>query len=295
VFPKQNYRGKQRFWYTGAGMGFMAHYLRFPDDDLSILTFGNNSTNRGWNFAIETVPKIADIYLGLAAKETEPLETSRPKNNVAIQLNEKRIKELEQMVGVVRRSKGNFAELHVRHGQLFLHEFTSHWKYGHQEPLITLSENRFRTQRGYQEFELKFDTDRKGDDLEMVDESRPFVCAEYKNGDIEVWSPVKLTEYSTEELQPFAGEYYSDDLEAVHIVTASKNQLFVQYNCGRKRAHRPTENDTFVPISQQFCIPVKFHRNKSGSVRGFTMEFDRSGEVYFSRRKSIMTDQDKSL
>ena len=87
-----------------------------------------------------------------------------------------------------------------------------------------------------------------------------------------------------QELQEFAGEYYCDDLEAMHRVTVSNGQLSVQYNLGRKRVHRATVSDTFVPLEQQFCIPIKFQRDASGAIEGFTMEFDRSGELFFERR-----------
>lgn len=286
VFPKQKHRDKRRFWYTGAGMGFMAHYLRFPDDLLSVIVMGNNSTNRGWHFAVDAVPRAADIYLGpstVSADSTRPTSTERK----PIALSERRLEELQAFSGVYRRAAGNFIEISVRNGHLFLEEFTSHWQYGFQEKLRPVGENRFRLPHGYHEFELSFDHDTVVDtiaDEAIVDRTRPAIVVQFDDGDNQTWAPVTPTKYESAKLQAFAGEYFCDDLEALHRVTVANGELFVQYNLGRKRRHRPTVRDTFIPMNQQFCIPVKFQRSESGAIRGFTMEFDRSGTVFFKRR-----------
>ena len=59
AFPKERYRGLPRFWYTGGGMGFMAHFVRFPEHGLSIIAFGNNSTNRGWHDSVNSYTREA--------------------------------------------------------------------------------------------------------------------------------------------------------------------------------------------------------------------------------------------
>lgn len=288
AFPKERYRGLPRFWYTGGGMGFMAHFVRFPEYGLSIIAFGNNSTNRGWHDSVNAVQCIADVYLDDVIEDDEDsvLSTERwPKQPIVVDLMEERLHELSNFVGPYSRSDDDFVELALHDGKLHLDEIGDHWTFGVRKPLATITENRFRTSRGYNDFELSFGSKYEvPTGAEHADQSRPLVHIAFENGKKQTWMPVHFASYKPSGLQSFAGEYYCDDLESVHRVTAFNGQLFVQYNFGRKRLHRPTTSDSFLPVAQQFCIPIKFARSARGEVVGFTMEFDRSGEVSFKKR-----------
>lgn len=60
AFAGTNNTSLRRHWYTGGGLGFHAHFIRYPDHDLSIVAFGNVSTAKAWDDMARTLPKVAD-------------------------------------------------------------------------------------------------------------------------------------------------------------------------------------------------------------------------------------------
>ena len=61
AYPSETYRGAKRFWYTGGGLGFVAHYVRFPDHGVSIVVFGNHDTDGSWPCLLYTSPSPRDL------------------------------------------------------------------------------------------------------------------------------------------------------------------------------------------------------------------------------------------
>ena len=290
AYPSQNYRGAKRIWYSGGGLGFVAHYVRFPDHDLSIVVLGNHDTDGSWPDSVESVKKLADLYIGDQLKpKPEVVKRNHEWDktvSAAPALSPERLSELETFAGSYCRSDNDFVELTLDRGQLQLAAITRHWQYGFRQTLQNINGNRFRSARGYDEFEISFNSKNKDDsDEKLTDPSRPTIRVQFEEGRDKVWTPVKLTSWTPKQLEALEGEYYCDELESVHRVTSTDGQLFVQYNFGRKRLHSPTTPDTFVPAAEQFCIPVRFLRDELGTAIAFSINFGRAGEVTFQKRK----------
>ena len=286
AFPDEKYRGLSRFWFTGGGMGFMAHFVRFPDQRLSIIAFGNNSTSKGWHESSRVLPRIADLYL---ANQVEDVDAERDGEQpewdhdaAPIELSGQRLEQLSRSVGAYRLPWGDYIELVVSTDELCVHRICEPWVAGQLDPLVAVGENRFRSARGYREFELSFETE--GDGATTASTDRPTVKLRFQNGDTQLWEPVQFTTHDNDDLQEYAGEYYCDELESVYRVSASDGKLFVQYNFGRKRPYRPTLGDSFIPAKEIFVIPVDFSRDRNGSVTGYKTGFDRSGDLIFTKR-----------
>ena len=289
AFPDEDYKGLPRMWYTGGGMGFMAHYLRFPaqKQNLSIIAFGNHSTNLGWYEIERVLPEIVDLYLAdeiaddpnSKTDEAAWSEGARP-----VELTKDRVQELASIVGSYRLPWGDFVELVMRDSQLCLHEISAPWISGHVEPLISLGENLFRSAKGYRDFELSFEPRDDSGQKTGNGRGRPAVRIKYKNGDEQRWEPVQFVTHTEEQLQEYVGEYYCADLESVYRVSTWDGKLFVQFNFGRKRLYRPTLGDSFIPVKERFIIPVEFSRDQTGSVTEFKTGFDRTGDLIFTKR-----------
>ena len=291
AFANEDYKGLERLWYTGGGMGFMAHYVRFPQQRFSIVALGNQSTDKGWHDVTQILPKIVDIYLASEihtadSAEIVPQAVSADATRPVV-LSDRRLEDLGNIVGPFRRPSGDFVELVVDDGQLKLSMISGAWTVGALDPLVPLAENRFRTDRGHSEFELSFD---KIPDAEQSGASetanlRPTVRVTYDDGGQDAWRPVTFAEFNDTELHEFAGEYYCDDLESVYRFSVADGKLYVQFNFGRKRLLRPTFDDSFIPVGERFCgLPFEFDRDSSGKIINFTLSFDRSGDLVFVPR-----------
>ncbi len=287
AFPHETHRGLRRIWYTGAGMGFMAHFVRFPDQHLSIVAFGNHSTNAGWYAMERVLPEIADLYLADEFDEATPPASTNP---VAwtdevhpFELTPEQIQRLKSMSGAYRLPWGDYAEVIMLDGTLAVRRLFEPWAKGRPEKLTALGPNRFRSHRDYLNYELRFEVEADLQAEKNLDE-RPGVTIRYADGDEQHWTPIEFASPGEDVLKEYAGEYYCDDLESVYQLSAQAGKLFVRYNFGRKRPYRPTIDEQFVPEGERFVIPITFHRDENGHVTHFHAEFDRSGKVTFVKR-----------
>ena len=287
AFPDRKQHGLRRIWYTGAGMGYMAHFVRFPDQRFSIVAFGNHSTNAGWYAMERVLPQIAELYLAeefpVAVPQVPPSEPAWSEQTQPVDLTDKQVSELQSMTGPYRLPWGDYAEVVLRDTTLCVRRIYEPWTKGRLEELVSVGPNRFRSDRGYLEYELSFESPDNGP-VERQSEVRPVVAIRYMDGEEQRWTPVEFAAPGHDSLQEYCGEYYCDDLESVYRLSTTDGKLFVQFNYGRKRAYRPTIGEQFVPAGERFVVPITFHRGEDGEVTHFVAEFDRSGELEFVKQ-----------
>ncbi len=279
AFPNKTHREFRRIWYTGGGMGFMAHYLRFPHQNLSIVAFANHTTTIGWMEMERVLPRVADLYVGTTSAETiDATAQHQWSDSGEKELSVAQRAELATRVGPYQLPRGDFVELVVDQdqNQLILNRISESWN-PLPEPLVVLGENRFRNAIGDRDFELSFESP----DDSAREQARPTVLIRYVDGETERWKPVQFVEH--ENLQGFVGPYYCEDLDSVYNVTAADGKLYVQLNFGRRRLFRPTTDLSFIPVNERHVFPIQFSRARDGKVTGFTTGFDRSGVVKFTK------------
>lgn len=278
AFARQDYRGVRRFWYTGGGLGFHAHFLRFPDHNLSIVAFANVSTDKAWDDMTHTLPAIADLYLPDSVADVPPKEPWLPDGAADADLTDEQIaRTADRLIGNYRSQYGYFVNVFTAAKRLqFQWLFFDH-ALQDPEPLVVLAPDRLRTARGYNEFELL---------LEGDDTKRPIVRVTYRDGRKETWRPVEFLTPTADELAEYEGEYYSADLESVYRLTTAEGKLFVQLNYGRPRELQPTVKDTFRTTNERFSdMILTFSRDAAGQITGFGVNFDRVRNLQFRRRR----------
>lgn len=278
AFARKDHKGLKRHWYTGGGLGFHAHFLRFPDHRLSIVAFGNMSTARAWDDMARTLPKVADLYLADKVKPVEPEAPWLPDGAASVALTDQEMKEIaENLTGMYRSSYGYFVRVSTRERRLQFQWLTFDHALQGPEPLVVVAPNRLRTARGYDEFELAF---------QNVDEGRPVIHITYPDRRKEKWRPAEFVTPDTEELAAYAGDYYSPDLESVYRFSVVDGKLFVQFNNGRRRELSPAVADVFRTTNERFSGMIfTFSRDAPGNVTGFGIRFDRVRDLRFEKRK----------
>ena len=277
AFGKQNYKGLQRIWYTGGGLGFHAHFIRFPDHGLSIVAFGNVSTAEAWYDMARALPMIADLYLADEVDPAPPEEPWLPDDSASAALTDKEMNEIAgRIIGTYRSQYGYFVRVSTRDRRLQFQWLFFDYALQDPEPIVVVASNRLRTSRGYNEFELALEGDTR---------ERSQIRIEYRDGRKETWKPVEFVTLDAEQLANYEGEYYSADLESVYRISAIDGKLFIQLNYGRRRLLLPTVADTFKTTNERFSGMVfTFSRDKSGSITGFGADFDRIKDLRFEKR-----------
>jgi CubicO group peptidase (beta-lactamase class C family) len=277
AFAKQDHKGLKRIWYTGGGLGFHAHFIRFPDNGLSVVALGNLSTFKAWDDMARTLPKIADLYLADEVDSTLPEEPWLPDGSADVALTDKEMTEIaDKLVGTYRSQYGYFVRISTRDRRLQFQWLFFDYALQGPEPLVVLTPNRLRTSRGYNEFELAFDAHAQ---------ERPQLRIKYKGGRKENWNPVQFVTLDGEQMADYVGEYYCADLESVYRISESDGKLFIQFNYGRKRWLVPTIPDTLKTMNERFTGMVfSFSRDESGSISGCDVDFDRIKALRFEKR-----------
>ena len=97
--------------------------------------------------------------------------------------------------------------------------------------------------------------------------------------DVEAKLKEPAFELTSEKLNEFVGDYYSDELETIYKITSESGQLFVQVGQNPKIALEGSAKDTF---SRNFTI--RFQRDGKQRVSGFRVNAGRVTNLKFARR-----------
>jgi CubicO group peptidase (beta-lactamase class C family) len=268
----QEYRGLKRVCQTGGGPGFLTHFVRFPDHDLSIALMSNLSEDYQWYEMERIVEEIAQLYLGEHfAESPEAVEWDENPNTVQLSPTQLRTK-----TGGYQKPDRSFVRLVVDQGALAVDKFNSAFPPATPIRLTSLSENRFRASAAHVPYDLAFDADSQ--------EQPDSLTIRYQDGYTQQWKRVEFVSPPREELNAYVGEYSCDNLGAVHRFSVDNRQLFVQFNFGRKQRLVPATADVFVPATGQWDnMRFEFSRDESDDVQSFGVTFERV-QYRFERR-----------
>ena len=81
------------------------------------------------------------------------------------------------------------------------------------------------------------------------------------------------------DLSPYAGRYFSDELETVYTMVVEEGELVAKHLRTGDEALQHTEDDTF----SAGMITVEFVRDDAGAVVAFTVDVGRSRGIRFDR------------
>ena len=220
------YRGARAIGHGGADAGYRSFLVRYPEHKLAIaLACNTSAANTG-----ALANRIADVYLGTALASSTP--AAHPQG---ITLP---VEDLRARAGVYfSPERVQFAELVVRDGKLLL------GRAGNNQ-LIPLAPNRFRGATGETEYVFRDDG---GIDV-VAPTGRVVGKMERKET-----RPASLSL-----MQQYAGEYFSEELNATYRITATDSTIALETGTSEPIHGRPVFVDAF-------------------SARNYTLVFSRSG------------------
>ena len=243
------YRGARLVGHSGGDAGYRTYLGRFPEHGLSVVVLCNAAPAN----PVALARNVADVYIGSKLAAVEP--TPKP----AVSLTRE---QMDKLAGVyVNEVTGAPTVVAVRRDTLMLGRTVG-------PALVPLTERRFRI--AAQPVELEF----------MPNGTAVQTILAWPNP-----KPVTLKRFeparpSRAEMDAYAGTYYSDELGATYVVTATDSTLVFKTRWGAATGAtvRPAYGDTFVGD-----VLVRFTRGRGNKIDGALMGTGRVRNVRFTK------------
>ncbi|HEV8446640.1 MAG TPA: serine hydrolase domain-containing protein [Gemmatimonadaceae bacterium] len=250
------YRGARVIEHNGADAGYRSYAGRFPEQGLAIAIACNTSTANTTGLA----RGVADVYLASALAPATTV-ASNAGNDVAQQAVAVPAASLAKRVGTyIQPTTRTIVELIARDGKLYQSRAPN------APPLVALAEDRFRSETG--RVAVFRAGEHAGFDVNIPGAPRP---TPYE------WRPPIVASRST--LAPYAGEYFSDEVNARYVVSvATDSTIALRTGTSSPMVARPVFLDGFLGGG----YTIEFTR-KNGQVSGFEVTNGRMRRVRFDR------------
>lgn len=256
----EQYKGLKMFGHGGAYNGFNSDMIRFPDERFSVICLCNLSDIESGRLTRQ----VADIYLVNELKKAEVNSMASSAEAKFISLPEK---ELAAVAGSYFNSaSNNFRRLYVKNAKLIYSRGSS------ESELAPLGSNRFLMLGVPDRVEITFKAPRPGEPLQM------FTSA--NGGKPIVHERVELASYTTEQLAPFAGTYYSEEIDATYIIVLEGNKLILRRKNVDDAPLQLLFANTFSSVGSG---TLSFTRNNQNHVSGFLVNTGRVRKLRFNR------------
>ncbi len=255
------YRGLRTVDHGGAFKGFRAQLLRFPDQHFSVAVLCNLATLNPASLAL----RVADVYL---EDELQPATaTASFEAPPTIDVPEA---ELEQFTDrywnpnlrAVRR-------IYVKDGSLMYDRGS-----GSESPLGAVGDGEFVMLGVGVDVRVSFEP-AVGDSPKrmtvVVGGGEPVVARAF-----EPWTPTK------DELESYAGRYYSDELQTEHTISLDpqRSRLLVRVKHQGPAPLSPVMKDVFIVRA---VSSMTFMRNAQGEIEAYDIDAGRMRHVRFTR------------
>jgi CubicO group peptidase (beta-lactamase class C family) len=256
-----NYKGLKTIAVGSDFLGYRAELLRFPDQKFSVICLCN--FNRVGPNSIAR--QVADIYLADQFKPQGGGEGQLEKAKY-IQMTEQ---ELKDKTGVyLDAALRRFWTLDVEDGKLAVSATN-----GMRFRIAPVSATEFREFEVPVRIDVRFQNRGEGE--------RPLMHLSIDRQKSYAFEPVKFVVPTPAEFAEYAGEYYSDEVQASYKIGVENGRLVATARRGPKFVLAPALKDEFLSGGFNF----DFTRDPQNKVNGFLMDTDRSINVRFAKRK----------
>ena len=274
VDPTGRYRGLKRIQFTGGNFAFAACMTRYPEQHFTFICLTNQQGTHPWANA----NGIADIYLSdhlkPTAKSKKPENTPSSHEETIVDIPESK---LRTKVGAYRMQGlcNRVWQVALKDKQLSI---TDHLN--HSYPLKAVSDIRFHTHgapKGFDRHALIFKQDAS---------DKPFYLTISGAEGEQIFDRVEMVDPTPAALHEYDGRYFCDELSATYQFSVRDGALWVRINSRGWERLDPTIRDTFIPHLrvEQDSRFFNFHRNESGKIVGFDLDYFEAQDLYFEKK-----------
>jgi CubicO group peptidase (beta-lactamase class C family) len=253
------YKGLNVVEHSGGDAGYRSHLMRFPDQRFSVACLCNLGSANPSLIA----RGVADIYLeGQLAETKNPSSPNRPAGDMKLT-----DQQMAARVGVYWSSDfADLARVTQKEGKLWIAAF------GGSSDLIPLGENRFRI--AARPGEVTIETPRAGGPQRLILalEGNPTMTYEAVKADIP----------TAEQLADYAGNYYSDEIDATYQIAVQEGKLTLLRKKFPPLSLQAVFADAFS--SSGLIGTIRFTRDQQQRVTGFTANGGRVRNFMFVRK-----------
>lgn len=257
------YKGLKMIGHGGSFFGYRTDMIRFPEQRFSVICLCNvDNVNPG-----SIVRQVADIYLSDHFKQ-DVAKGDAAKADAAPRAAEKVIElpseELKDKVGAYRdTSTGTIWRLTAKDGELMASVFGLSFR------LAALSAAHFRAVDAPVQVKIHFQKQNPG---------KPrTVNVELESQEPAALEAIELVSPTPTQLAEYAGDYYSDELQATYKLASEEGRLIVRRRNASVLHLNPTLKDQFEVSGTN----VSFTRDDQGRVTGFSLSAGRVKDIRF--------------
>lgn len=262
-----NYKNMRVIGHPGGCYGFSAAYNRYPDQKVSLIILSNAAFNGTVYMATD---QIADIVLKDKLKEDEAPASGMPSvpNNEPLPVK-LTTPELEKFCGHYWSDAGNLnRKIYLKDGSLF------YWRAEQSESkLIPVGKNELFMEGQPIEVKLVFDL-----------QNQPKTVSILQNGTctsvLKSYEPVV---YTLKDLNQFAGNYYSQELDVIYKVTVESDKLVLFLRDRRIAELKVLIQNIFNIV--EWDTNLKFYLNKKKAITGFKLEQGEIKDIDFVKQQ----------
>lgn len=256
------HQNEAMIFHAGADAGFVAFVVRFPQRNLSVMLLGNCSAINAQQMSLQ----IADCFLAPSPNGIpEEAETDDARDPVSLKSDD-----LEKLTGHFFDSKNHIARtISVQDGALV---YARPEQGGRESVLVPLSGHEFRLQ-GASGVTVVFRDVESKRTMEILVGGRS----------VEHYVEHGFAKPAAAELEPFAGRFYSEELDTQYRVEIEGGTLFAVVPIIGRVKLDAVQVDGFCTQGYPFNY-LEFSRSSDGTVRGFRLSSDRAKNIYFEKQ-----------
>lgn len=244
------YRGLKTVSHSGGLGGYRAELMRFSDQQFSVILLSN------LNSVMMAAQKVADIYLEEQVEKQTSGPTAKTVQRKEISIDPSL---LDKYVGKYQIQPGNNLDI-TKEGNQLMVQATGQLKY----PIFPESTAKFFLK--VDDFQVTF----------VPEQDRIII---HRRG---VYIPairIENVTYTSEQLNQYTGDYYSDELLVNYRIFLENGLLYLKFGYRPKMEMQKIRRDVFLP-----GYSLHFIRNNQDEITGFEMDAGRVQHLKFSKQ-----------
>ncbi|WP_339715403.1 serine hydrolase domain-containing protein [uncultured Kriegella sp.] len=252
------YRGLNQIQHGGADAGYRSYLGRFPDQNFAVSVFSNFASANTRGLAM----RITDIFL-------EDALISESENKVEAAKYEKLSnEELEAFAGSYWNEAGSYSR------KVFLKNDTLRYSRGegNESLIVPIGNNIFDMLSVGVDSKVGFE----------IEKEQKTIIVTIDDGDTIISKSYIPINYSKEQLQEFAGTFYSEELSTSYSFKIKNDTLTATHSRLNDIRINPIKKDMFFG-DQWFFNNIKFERDNSNAISGIRISNGRVKNLLFKK------------